>query len=372
MITRVYIHNFRSFVNFEAKFGSMHVLLGPNGAGKSALLDVVARTRALLTRSERIEAAFPPHVRTRGVAGADGPLRIELDVEGNGGSYRYRLEIEYAENGSQQRVHTEELSFNGGPLYRCMLGEARLFRDDHSEGPAFPMDWSQSGVGFLHARPDNTLLTWFKRRLANVFILRINPFVIREESRAETPHPADDLADFADWYRYLLQAQPERAMAALEELRERIPGFRSLRFEEAGDGKILMADFDAETDAKKVSFRLGSLSDGQKVLIALYVSLRARSADDGYTLCVDEPENFLALPEVQPWIDSFNDLTETDGVQGILVSHHPRVINFLADDCGLWLERPGGTGPTRIERVATNGQSPLNVDELIERGWIHG
>lgn len=370
MITRIYVHNFRSFVNFEASLGSMQVLLGPNGAGKSALLDVLGRVRALVTQSARIDAVFPASVRTRGVAGADGPLRIELDVEGNEGTYRYAVEVEYDDRGGQQRIRTETLTYDGRPLYSSKLGEAQLYRDDHTEGPQFPMDWMQSGVGFLHERHDNTKLTWFKQRMSRVFIVRIDPFAMGEESRAETAQPADDLSDFADWYRYLVQAHPDRVMEGLSVLRERMAGFRSLRLEEAGDGKILMADFESDTEERRASFRLGLLSEGQKCLIALYTCLYTRAAGEGATLCVDEPENFLALPEVQPWLDAFYEQTEQAAMQGLLVSHHPRVINFLAADCGVWLERRGGVGPTRLERIASEPGAPLGIDEMIERGWI--
>lgn len=371
MITRLYIHQIKSFVNFEAHFGPMHVLMGPNGAGKSAMLDVLSRVRKLIGGEGRVDAYFPPSIRTRGLGDPEASIRVELDVSGNGGTYRYTLAVEYEAMTGRSRIGTERLDFDGRPLFSAERGNVQLYRDDHTEGPSFSMDWTQSGVSFLQEGRDNTRLTWFRQRVGRTWVLRPNPFAMREESRAETARPASDLSDFADWYRHLVQARPDRALEAMGDLRRRIPAFRSLRFEEAGDGKILVADFEVGA-SRSVSFRFGALSEGQKVLIALYVALHALSGDADATLCIDEPENFLALPEVQPWLDAFYDRTEDENIQGLLVSHHPRVINQLAVEQGLWLDRDEGQGPTRVRPIESNDGAALSVSELVERGWVHG
>ena len=41
MLTRIYIDNFRSFVNFEYRPETKQLLLGPNGSGKSTLLEAI-------------------------------------------------------------------------------------------------------------------------------------------------------------------------------------------------------------------------------------------------------------------------------------------------------------------------------------------
>jgi len=57
--------------------------------------------------------------------------------------------------------------------------------------------------------------------------------------------------------------------------------------------------------------------------------------------------------------------------QAILISHHPRLLNFLARDAGVWLSRDDGVGPTRVKPLAgTEDESGLAVSQLIERGWM--
>jgi predicted ATPase len=91
----------------------------------------------------------------------------------------------------------------------------------------------------------------------------------------------------------------------------------------------------------------------------------------GAVLCVDEPENFLALPEIQPWLDAIYDQVEDKRRQVLLVSHHPRLINMLADDAGFWVQQDPDAGVARISPIvrgeATEG---LPVSQLVERGWI--
>ena len=50
MLTRIYIDNFRSFVNFEYKPERKQLLLGPNGSGKSSLLDAIRYVKSVYSR----------------------------------------------------------------------------------------------------------------------------------------------------------------------------------------------------------------------------------------------------------------------------------------------------------------------------------
>jgi predicted ATPase len=375
MLTRVYIHNFRTFINFETHLAPMQLLLGPNGAGKTALFDVIERLRLLICDGARIHQTFPLAERSAGLVGADGEMRIELDLSNDQDErYHYGLTIEIAEDKGLQRIGREWLHYQGRPLFESERGRAQLYRDDHSAGPVFPMDWSLSGVGFLMTGGDNRLLTAFKQQLERVQVLRIRPSAMRDESRAEAARPRIGLENFADWYRHLALARPDLVQRIMADLVERLPGFIRLRFHEAGDGKLLYADFEAETGGT-LSLRFKALSDGQKALVGLYAVLRAIAGQSGGVLCIDEPENFLALPEIQPWLDEVSQAAEAEETQVLLISHHPRLVNFLAAEQGVWFERQDSRGPTRARAIGSlpaQGAPCLELDELIERGWVHG
>jgi hypothetical protein len=89
-----------------------------------------------------------------------------------------------------------------------------------------------------------------------------------------------------------------------------------------------------------------------------------------YTLCLDEPENFVALPEIQPWLTALYDHCEAGNMQALLISHHPELINYLlASPIGIWFDRQANR-PTRTKRIAVNNGDGLPASELVARGWI--
>ena len=93
---------------------------------------------------------------------------------------------------------------------------------------------------------------------------------------------------------------------------------------------------------------------------------------EDYTLCIDEPENFLALPEIQPWLRQLYDCCDEGKLQALLISHHPECINYLlASPIGYWFERQSNA-PVRVRKISSEeaDDSGLKISELIARGWL--
>jgi hypothetical protein len=88
----------------------------------------------------------------------------------------------------------------------------------------------------------------------------------------------------------------------------------------------------------------------------------------GATLCLDEPDNFVALSEIQPFLLA---LREQVGLQTLLISHHPEVINLLAPGSGLQFERVSG-GPVRVSPFQAPPDTAVPAAELVARGWEDG
>ena len=103
----------------------------------------------------------------------------------------------------KNRVKHERLRFNGQPLLTVELGEVQLFRDNHSQGPAYTFDWTQSVLPTILSRPDNTRLTWFKERLQHFIIIQISPPLMSDESSEEEARLSRRMENFVSWYRYL-------------------------------------------------------------------------------------------------------------------------------------------------------------------------
>ena len=128
---------------------------------------------------------------------------------------------------------------------------------------------------------------------------------------------------------------------------------------------------DFDENGKRYELGLDEISDGQRALVALY-SLVHLSAGLGYTLFLDEPENYVALPEIEPWLAELSDRCGDAIPQAVICSHHPELIDYLGLSSGISLSRePSGvTRATRIEDLSlTTAEGGLKLSEIVARGW---
>jgi len=372
MLQQLRIDNYKSMVNFEINFSQpLCLLMGTNGSGKSTVFDVLSLLRIFIIHGAKAEKLFPLSSLTRW---QNSKIQsFELILRGNDGLYCYQLKVEHAPDLQRVRMQHEALYFDNHPLYVFSLSEeqgylvsqAQLYRDDYSSGPLVPFDWSQSGLQHIQERADNTKLTWFKKRLQQFFIIRLNPFLMKAESKEESWYPQTDLANFADWFRYLAQDMG-KIFKISAQLRELLDGFDSFKLEPAGQAKILKLKLNS------CEFSFDELSDGQRALIALYTLLYCSDEPLSYTLCIDEPENYLALAEIDPWLNTLYDtLQATTTNQAIVISHHPKFINSLARDA-YWLSKSSANSPTRCQMITEDEKSVgISLADLFERGWIY-
>ncbi len=371
MLKYIYIDNYKSLVNVEFATKAINLLLGANGSGKSAVFECVKGVRDFVCDRQRLMNLFPTTSLTRWQS---VPYqKFEFEIEGYGGVYRYEMSVEHDELKERARVDCERLFFDGKPLLRMETGEVYLYRDDFSEGPHYPVDQTLSAVGAVPPRNDNTKLTWFREKLRRFVVVQIVPPMMHEVSPQEAASPSAHLENYASWYRYISQDQGV-AFQLTEELRQVLSGFDHFKFEPYGEKhRLLKVCFQTEGAETSTEYSYNELSDGQKMLIALYSLLyaaRMESEYGWYTLCIDEPGNFLALPEIQPWIAELYDRCEEGLLQALIISHHPEFINYLlASLTGYWFERPDGLS-TRVKPIAPQDNAGLPVSELVARGWL--
>ncbi len=375
MLTRIYVDNFRCMVNFECHLGPQQLVLGPNGAGKSTFFDVLTLLRDFCIRGQLPDRP-PPASRFGGNSRTrwqDEPAQtFELDVAGNGGTYKFRLVMDSWGHPERPRVVKEEVTLDGKPIFRFETGEVHLFNDRAEDKVKYPFDWHRSALATITERKDNTKLSWFKRWLGGLLYVQPNPWAMLGIAGQESERPDQNLANFADWYRHLRQETDDHEY--IRDLCEVIEGFASMRLEAAGEGrreiKVQMAGSENGKGTKEEApFLLSELSEGQRVLIGLYAVLHF-ALKPGRTLCFDEPDNFIALREVQPWLTKVLDRAEDgeSGAQVLIVSHHPELLNRMAFKEGLFFDRPGGRH-TRVQRFSDSSQTGLTASELIARGW---
>lgn len=370
MITEIYINNYKCLVNFTVNLNRTALFLGTNGAGKSTVIELLAKLQRFLAGDERVGEIF--HTDTLTKWQTTSIQRVELKLSVDNGTYHYQLAVKHDAANRRCRVETESLTLNGKALFEFEHGTARLYRDDFSPGPEYPFDWSQSGLATLQKRPENTFLTFFKEWMSGMIIVRPNPPVIGGESLREETLLSLDASNFASWYRNISQEHQATVFELTTCLRDTIDGFHSFKFSQVGEeAKSLLVGFvQGEHDRVPTYYRFGELSDGQRLLILLYALLHF-IRDKRFCLCIDEPENYLALPEIQPWLVALYDACQEQNGQSLIISHHPEVINYLASGSGYWFEREPNA-PARIKRIEEIDETGLKISELVVRGWING
>ncbi len=383
MITRIYIDNYKCFSNFEYKPGQNQLLLGRNGSGKSTVFEVVEVLRGFVLERRDAAELFPATSQTRWDERDEQTLELDIwdgsPATGplvNGARYRYSTVI--TREGDAPRVAAEELWVGGSDgghqqsIYLRRADGAQLFSDIGGDPQALLVPPSLSGLSLIEDVPARGLLRRFRQLLRGIFAIRIAPQAMEPLSCSEADFPKADLSDYASWYRHLAQDDASIAIYLFQQLGEVLDGFHGLQLK--GDGTRTLSALIRTESAELASYAFSELSDGQRVLIALYTvacllqAAKANAVGPGLTFCIDEPENYIALAELQPWIQTMGEALEGTRSQLLIASHHPEFINYYAHMDALRLYREGG-GPVRIAKFDGASAEPLLPAELIARGW---
>jgi ATPase subunit of ABC transporter with duplicated ATPase domains len=176
------------------------------------------------------------------------------------------------------------------------------------------------------------------------------------------------MENFVSWYRFQSQEHQGAMLALFQELKKVIPGFSSFSVKEAGEVRVLKVMLEKPGgNGRLLTYDFGELSDGQRVLVALYALLFVLKGE-GLSLFLDEPDNFVALREIQPWLTALTDSCGEGIEQAVLISHHPEVIDHLALPSGRWFDRDNN-GPARVSENPAAQVEGLKPSESIARGW---
>ena len=354
MITRIHVDNYKCLGNFDLEFDELTVLLGDNGAGKSAVFEVIRMLRDFIGGDGRVGNLFSIQDLTHWTRKDRQTFELEIGSgEGNDGNDRfrflYRLVIEHNRNSREVRVQEERLTYNGRPLFAFDEGAAQLYHDDHSEGPSLKLDWTRSGLGSVGESGDNWRLIYFREAISRIVVLNLEPRRMESGSDEEADRLLESGENFAAWIRGRMLDDIELFGKAVKELKTVLLGFQGLKMsQKSGDYRALQATFASDDD--EYLYLLEKLSDGQRMLIALYMVLFTHRSD--CTLFIDEADNYVALPEIQPWLQQLDECGDSLP-QVVLISHHPEVMNYCGEDA-LWLWRE----PEDYTRVVTAAEIP--------------
>jgi predicted ATPase len=366
MITRLYVNNFRCLVAFEAKFDSFGVLCGPNGAGKSSVFDAIGLLRDMATGDGVLggtaEHDIPALELTKWLQSTIQEFEIGLTSDGR--TFEYVLHIEQKAESEKPRITHEKAMCDGQALFERDL-EGVWFQKADGNQTGFPLDSRRAALAAIEPRglPNGGMLAQLQDAITSLLIIRPNPRSMESESKTEARRPDLSLTNLTSWYRSLAQEQ-EWTDSLRQSLQDVWPDFRSFKLMDAGMNiKALQLRFD------DMPLFFHQLSDGERALVGLYMVRAALESGAARTVFIDEPDNFVGLPELQPWVLAIQELLD-DEHQLILISHHPEVLSNSGEASGRYLWRDNHTSPTRIGPLKV--PEGLTAGEAIARGWVNG
>jgi len=383
MLKRLYIDNYKCFVNFEWKPETMNLVLGGNGSGKSTVFEVLAKIRSIVVDDARVTEVFPASSLT--AWDTRSAQRFEIEWAAGGYEASYVLEVEHERETGTSRIKSERLSSGGTVAYEHDGTNVTVAGDKGRAAVTFGFSPHRSYLGTVDLPPHGAshwdapsaqfaqmpkarLLMW----KVMLFLLRIYKLDVGHIG-STTVDPGEALRpdglNFATWYPRQLQERPDVIGALQQDLSTIIDGLRTLRVMPASNGaRRLVATFGmAARETKTATYDLpfDELSEGQRALVLLYAILRTQS---GGVVCFDEPDNFVALPEIQPWLVELSSAVETSNGQVFVISHHPEVIDYLAASGAILFERLNG-GPSRTRPLSVDRTLGLKASEILARGW---
>jgi predicted ATPase len=368
MLKRLYADNYRCLVDFELHFEHMNLLLGPNGGGKSTVFDLLFSIRRLLVDQVKVNELFASTDFTAWINMSEPRQSFKIDVEINNEIYTYHLDISYDFKHEKQRIECEMLHIGNKHLFDFIDGMVIVYFDNKPGAIKYSFDRTYSALSYVEAGKENSKLVQFKTWIERLFIGNIQPKTMDSVTHAESLWLKRDCSNFASWYRYFSQEHQDRVIEITKQLREVIPGFHAFKLELAGKARILKVGFVGEDEKDgPCFFDFQDVSDGQRVLIVLYTLLFGLQGL-GYTFFLDEPENYVALPEIQPWLMELSDACGEGFPQVVLISHHPELIDYFGGEYGQWIERDP-LGPTRVRTSPERIYTGLKLSEQIARGW---
>lgn len=370
MITRLYANNFRCLVAFEAKFDSFGVLCGPNGAGKSSTFDALKLLRDLGTGEAYLGGEGENDIRQLEFTSwlKSTTQEFELDVISEGHQFEYRLHLEQVAGDLKPRIILERGTCDQRELFTRNLDGVSFQKKDGTQA-GFPLDWRQAALGSIQPTGALIDIQILQKAIAKLLILRPSPRSMEPESKGEAKSPSLHLSNILSWYRSLSQEQ-EWTDALRDSLQNVWPDFKSFKLVDVGiNTKALQLRFDRGGGRDTEPYFFHQLSDGERSLVGLYMVRAALATNAARTVVIDEPDNYVGLPELQPWVLSMRELLD-DEHQAILISHHPEVLGSAGEEFGAYLWRDNHTSPTRIGPLKI--PAGLSVGEAIARGWANG
>jgi predicted ATPase len=342
MLQRLYIHNFCCLQNFVIKPGdnTSLLLIGKNGAGKSTLAKALLIFRKLVTGASRVGDLATKDDFTLGRTHERMCFEIEALLEGR--HYCYALVLDMPEKFRELRVVEEKFSVDGKPVFTRLEAQVTYHATARSE---FSLDWHIAALPLITEKtegPVHSMRSW----LRHMHILAPIPQRMGGESHGSTEPLSPFCENFADYLTTLLGNFPASYSHIQAYLTELMPDLQEFSNEPvATDVRMLRVLFGDGGTSHRLKF--DRLSDGEKCMFLCAAVLAAQKAHNNLFVFWDEPDNYLALPEIEHFIRTLRKRFHGSS-QIWMTSHNETTINCFSHENTLLLRRKNHCDPVEL------------------------
>lgn len=336
VIRRLYVHNFRCLENFELNLAGMPsvLLIGRNGSGKTAVALALEILQKIGRGTTQVRDLVGPKDFSRDRS--DVPMRFEIEAIVDSKVHVYSIAFELPQEGKELLVLDEKLEVDGGIVYTRDASEGAL-RVNRSL-VALPI------IQLRKYRPPGAFKEW----LGLAVILRPIPDLMPGEFKGETREPHPWCTNFSGWFAGVLGSRPSAYARLDEHLKQIMLDLGDIQ--RSKDLRGLIVQF--SNGQANMTLPFEDLSSGEKCFMICALLLAANHAY-GPLLCFwDEPDNYLALDEVQHFIMALRSEFQKTGGQFIATSHNPEVIRAFSDETTLVLQRKSHLEPTVVRKLS--------------------
>ncbi|MDR2869257.1 MAG: AAA family ATPase [Deferribacteraceae bacterium] len=322
MIEKLYINNYRNFVNCTIDFNKDFTLLcGKNGTGKTAIAELIYKLTSFITDSMSASNLVSYNDLPRwNIEKENNQADIELTIQTSSGLFKYSINIAYTKenNAHTSYIAAESLSFSDIFLYQFDGAEEKvsMLTDDKGE-LQYPSNNTRSNLQ-LAAKSNSKIKNFFHYCKTQVYSLS---FIGNSSKFFATDRLSFGGDDFQVWYSAILPKKTRQIAQTIKEYEDFIPNLEDVI---VGDMSELVFIEKNSTDSYKINFR--ELSTGQQKLCIYYFLLNI--AEKGSTIILDELESHLSPAELYPLYHKMQTVADERDVQFIIISHNPKTLNW--------------------------------------------
>lgn len=357
MISRLYVHNFKSIRDLDISLGAINVLAGPNTAGKSNVLDVFRFVH---------ECVFP----RAGLSGVPAALARRGGVDEvlwKGGEEKLiTVGLEAADAAQPNTKYKYELQVIAGVGgYVSLQGESLKLIQSGSEHELIVL---KQGIGWLKnsdgkelggvAQPNETALqhaskTWDGYRFYEMVKLwrfyHLMPTKMKESSKMASGQILDEPGgdNLSAWLMWLQTHSPDAFSKVNEVLRDLLPSVKQIRTIPTEDGNVHLS---VNEEGLRRPATVWQASDGFLVLTALLSLIYVPPERGGTLYCVEEPENHLHPRLMETLVTLLRQAHGSDPLQAqfVFATQSPYFLDQFSLDEVYWVEKKKGA--TEVHR----------------------